>query len=381
MAGLHVNRRALIAGGASLAVLKPEAWGQDLTSLPMETNETGHFIVSVTINGDPVRAILDNGSMAMMVDTSYAEEKGLTASGKTPWGGGIRLEGTFKMKMGWLDANIEKPLLLDMSSILSEQGPVRLMIGRPLLDRLATVYSSAGKRFTILPPDVKFEILGDHVTLPITLQADHHVVDASIENGPPIKALVDLGCSNALVIRRSAATDRWISEGRSWTTQASYKMGDGRLVLSEDKLLTVRSISLGQFELKNLPAQLVAKDGGPFSDYDLTIGAPALARFTVTLDGPRMQLHLKPDNRVFTNPFEKTYVGISSEEHPKGRRIVHIGANSPAMAAGLKAGDVVVAVNGRPPDKRVFRDAKAGDVLMVSVDTGAVRTVMAADFF
>src|SRR5262245_55730889 len=114
MAGLHVNRRALIAGGASLAMFAPEAWGQDPTSLPMETNETGHFIVPVTINGDPVRAILDNGSTAMMVDTSYAEEKGLTASGKTPWGGGVRLEGAFKMKIGWLDANIEKPLLLDM---------------------------------------------------------------------------------------------------------------------------------------------------------------------------------------------------------------------------------------------------------------------------
>src|SRR5271169_6341621 len=64
--------------------------------------------------------------------------------------------------------------------------------------------------------------------------------------------------------------------------------------------------------------------------------------------GDRFSHYLSPSEfREFTSPPHFTGIGVSVGPEPRGLLIAHVFDSSPAARAGLRAGDVIVAVNGR----------------------------------
>jgi hypothetical protein len=111
-------------------------------------------------------------------------------------------------------------------------------------------------------------------------------------------------------------------------------------------LTVIREIKIGPYRFRNVPIYI-------FDDkYNVTsypylgglIGNDLLRRFNVILNYERRDIYLLP-NSHYNEPFDYSYTGI--ELFLENGQIVlgDVAKGSPAEAAGLKEGDVVVAIN------------------------------------
>jgi membrane-associated protease RseP (regulator of RpoE activity) len=104
------------------------------------------------------------------------------------------------------------------------------------------------------------------------------------------------------------------------------------------------------------------------------IGGGILKRFVVTLDYSHYVMYLKPVSRLVADldAFDHSGMWINCDEG--GFKIAYISAGAPAEKAGLKAGDIIVAVDGTPASelhlynvREWLRDAAPGTVVRLSI--------------
>ena len=108
----------------------------------------------------------------------------------------------------------------------------------------------------------------------------------------------------------------------------------------------IREVKVGPYRFRNVPVEI-------FDDtYNVTsyptlgglIGNDLLRRFNVTFNYRRREFHLVP-NKHYGDPFDYSYSGVTLY-YINGSIIVgNISNGSPAEQAGLKEGDVVLAIN------------------------------------
>jgi hypothetical protein len=83
------------------------------------------------------------------------------------------------------------------------------------------------------------------------------------------------------------------------------------------------------------------------------VGGGLLRRFSVIFDYERKRMILEP-NQHLHDPFEFDMSGawiVSDKPHSNGFRIASVMPNAPALEAGLRAGDVIVAVDEQPAEE------------------------------
>jgi len=115
---------------------------------------------------------------------------------------------------------------------------------------------------------------------------------------------------------------------------------------------------------------------GAFADPSLSgnIGGGILKRFVVTFDYGHSTMYLKPVAGPVADLDTYDRAGTWFNVEPEGFKVIEVTAGGPADAAGLKAGDVITAIDGKPvsdialPDARQrLRDDPAGTVVTFSV--------------
>jgi carboxyl-terminal processing protease len=87
-------------------------------------------------------------------------------------------------------------------------------------------------------------------------------------------------------------------------------------------------------------------------DYYRSVGTAQLSNASISgvvaSLGDRFSHYLSPSEfKELSSPPQFTGIGVSVDPDPRGLLIAHVFDTSPAARAGLKAGDVIVAVNGR----------------------------------
>jgi predicted metalloprotease with PDZ domain len=86
-------------------------------------------------------------------------------------------------------------------------------------------------------------------------------------------------------------------------------------------------------------------------------------------------------------PFEKDRSGIGAVLLPTGFQLVNVAVGSPAERAGLRAGDLVVAIDGESVDFSYVRiharlgTRPAGTVFRLALQDGRVVTLVLADYY
>jgi S1-C subfamily serine protease len=123
--------------------------------------------------------------------------------------------------------------------------------------------------------------------------------------------------------------------------------------------------------------ELASDKGGAMAVATLAgnIGAGILKRFVVTLDYEHNTLYLKPTSQAVSDLDTFDRAGMWLNRDPKGFKIVDVTHGTPAEDAGLKAGDLIVAVDGvdatkiKLPDLRVrLRNDAVGTKVSFSVE-------------
>jgi membrane-associated protease RseP (regulator of RpoE activity) len=140
-------------------------------------------------------------------------------------------------------------------------------------------------------------------------------------------------------------------------------LGGGAMVReSKQSIGRVPNIQIGRFTFKKPIAIFFQDKQGILAspEFDGVIGNEILRRFKVIFDYSRRQMILEP-NRYISDPEEYDMSGMLLIDEGtdfktfKVRRIIE---NSPATAAGLREGDIISSVDGRPTSNLMLEQVR-----------------------
>ena len=249
-----------------------------------------------------------------------------------------------------------------------EQG----MIGFEVFRRFVTVIDYGARTLTFIEP-AKFDPAG--AGTPIHFQFYDHLpqVEGAFEGQ---KGLFDIDTgsrseldlthpfvdANGLIAKHPkgiVATDGWGVGGpaRSYVTRAT-------------------DLTLGPVRINGLVAGFSIQNKGAFADpnYIGNVGSGLLKRFVVTLDYAHQTLYLKPLPAPVpdTDVFDRSGMWINATAN--GFKVVDVTAKGPAETAGLKTGDIITMVDGKPVGaialsdlRRRLRDEAPGTAVGLTV--------------
>ncbi len=387
---MRVTRRGAIAGlgagaGAIWLALADEAFAQQANpGIPVALDDNAHIIFPITLRGEAARALLDNGASVTLLDRGYAEAHDLK-SGRTRKLNGVETSESVRidLAMGSYRGAVSPPIL-DLAGFAAATGEsIELIVGRDVLMTMIVGIDFDAKRLRITPWRQDFPVPSGWVLVPLaSVQANDAPITCEIEiEGRKVRAFVDLGSSLPLMIRDGPLVQDWFDKGRRWTTAYSGVARGGDVAFGSTRVTRAERVKLGAWEMKDIPVQVYPPDGSPFSRYEAVIGAALLGCFHLSLDTRGGRLWLAP-NSTFANPFRFGLVGAGAIPEGDRLRIVHVSANSPAEKAGLKDGDLIVAINDRaPPDRKQITEAALGTRLAIRLSDDKVKDVVAAEFY
>lgn len=145
----------------------------------------------------------------------------------------------------------------------------------------------------------------------------------------------------------------------------------------------VRGIRIGSILIENPVVSFSTDEAGALADTSFSgiIGADVLERFVVVLDYSRSCIFLEK-NRSYGKPFEFDMSGIRFVMEGKrfdALKVFSVFEGSPAAEAGVKAGDIVTAIDGRAPASFMMETLRAymqreGAVVRLDVKRGTEAT-------
>jgi PDZ domain/Aspartyl protease len=125
-----------------------------------------------------------------------------------------------------------------------------------------------------------------------------------------------------------------------------YTQAQGMGGKANMQLTTVKEVKVGPYRFRNVPTYLFDDQYNVTSYPSLAglVGNDILRRFNVTLNYERRSIYLLP-NSHYKDLFDYSYTGLSLYWENGEVRVGDIMQGSPAEKAGLKEGDVVLAVS------------------------------------
>jgi C-terminal processing protease CtpA/Prc len=125
-------------------------------------------------------------------------------------------------------------------------------------------------------------------------------------------------------------------------------------------LARAHSLTLGAVKVDKPVAYLSRQEKGAFADDYIAgnVGYGVLHRFNITFDYSHQQLYFEK-NSAYNAPDIADRSGMWLERTDRGFEVFDVVAGGPAERAGVKAGDIIVAVDGRPIARWTLADARA----------------------
>lgn len=319
-------------------------------------------VVPVTLNGSlPLKFILDSGIrttilteklMSDLLDLSFNRTIELKGPGinqviRAHVANNVAIEIPGVVGKGQALLVLEEDYL-HLSNYIGAE--VHGIIGYELFSRFVVEINYRNSTL-ILHDDRFYEPKRRFTKVPITIEDTKPYVQAQIDqyNGEKIdvKLMVDTGASHALLLEQDASPKIQPPEV---FLEANLGRGLGGEILG--KLGRIKSLQIDEFVFEDPIASYPdpkAYVDSVFYDREGTIGGELLSRFNVILDYSARMMYLKKNFR-FNHDFEFDMSGL--EVIAAGRdlgtfKIVNVNKNGPAHAAGLMAGDTILAINGQ----------------------------------
>jgi hypothetical protein len=344
-----------------LGFVLPE--GKTRVQIPIEIYNN-LVVVPVVLNGAlPLKFIIDTG-----VRTAILTQKTFTDILNLQYARKYTISGPGGVKL--IDAYVTNNVSLELPGITGkghamlvlEQDYLELrnylgtdvhgILGYELFSRFLVKIDYEKKLLTLMQPK-KFRPGKKYQTIPIRIEdtKPYMIVPIILADGTQLSAklLVDSGASHGLMLepstdKRITVPDHAVSSiiGRGLGGEITGKVG------------RINSMQLGNYDLKDV----IANFPDPNSYFDSlkmgrtprngAIGGEVLSRFTVIFDFPKELIHLKK-NPAFKKRFHYNLSGVTLKA--KGSKlnvfeITEVRRESAAEKAGVRAGDVVVAING-----------------------------------
>ena len=361
---------AAIAGGAMPLPDKPAASatpaprapihfekGHSARSIPVEIAGEGLAFVKGKVGDVDVWFLLDTAS-ASMLSQKVAEKLGLSAPGDSPSGAteesrSPRPLPAITVAFPGVDATLSSVSSFDLDPFQTALGHrVDAILGAPFFESFVVELDYARAAVTLSDPKF-YRSAGRGAAIPAKVEAGYPYVEGTLAlaGNPPIPGsfLIDTGVDNAVMLFSPFVASHGLLGGQpKITPDAGFQSGGGDL----EAVLRAEKLELGPFTFREPVVQLSRSVRGLLADskHAGLIGGAVLARFRVTLDLAHNRVWLEK-NRRYEEPFLHDASGLSLVAQGPDLStflIRRVSPASPGAQAGLTAGDVLLAVDGKP---------------------------------
>ena len=344
-----------------------------------------HVFVAVEIAGHALRFLLDTGGVNLLAAAAaqrlrLASVGALEARGpgeKSVGSGFARVE---RLAIGGMVA-LERQLLrvLDMPGFDDVEGvQVDGVLGVELFKRLVVQVDYAARALLLADPS-SFVAPPAAASLPITFFGHFPGVAAEID-GIAGQFWLDTGNRGGVVLLVPFVEEHGLA--RRYAASPLTTIGWGVGGRAQGRLARGGRLALGNAVVQGPVLRLPADNGGALAIRHVAgnIGGEILRRFVVTFDYARRVVHLV-ENATAGEPFEVDRSGLWINRHARGVIVGAVLAGSPAAAAGLEEGDVIVAFDGEAASaigldalRRRLAERTAGTRVTFEVLRGDART-------
>ncbi|MEW5688338.1 MAG: aspartyl protease family protein [Pseudomonadota bacterium] len=302
---------AAVAGGAAVFAIRDRlphdldirfADGRRTPWLPLQPGR-GLVEIDVTVNGRPVRAVVDTGAQLTAIDRALADDLGLARTIAAPilaYGvsGAPSLTHTVTLDLATPGLSVPgvRAAALDLAELSGATGrEFQLLIGRNVLRELILEVDFPMDRARFLAPGT-YRAPVDGQVIPLKAGGGGApTVPVSVEGRPPLDLLLDTGASGWLALSETAAEQLGLlAAGRPVTRAQAVSLGGVRL----DRVTQASHVNIGDLSLQRVPVQIYApalRFGVPTG----LVGAGALQGLRVAVDlGGRRVVLAPPSLRI-----------------------------------------------------------------------------------
>jgi len=324
------------------------------TAVPFELLNN-HIYLQVKLNGKgPFRLLCDTGG-ANIVTPELAKQLGLKSEGALQGRGvGEKSEDVGLVKMQSVqvgDATLSNQVfaVFPMAIFSAVEGvQVNGLVGYEVFKRFTAKVDYEHSVITFTTPSA-FKYSGDGTAVPFIFNDHIPQVDGAID-GIAGKFDIDTGSRSSLDLLGPFVEKNDLVKHYNATLEAVTGWGVGgaaRSLVTRGKLLT-----LDKVEVPNPITELTLQKKGAFSSAYVAgnVGAGVLKRFNVTFDYQHQQIIFEK-NANYDKPDTFDRSGMWLNMAGDTFEVMDVVAGGPAAQAGIKVGDKIVAVDGRPANQ------------------------------
>ena len=331
----------------------------------------------------PASFLLDTGASTSVVDNALAARGGLrTIEGVAVDTGGGSVEGAklaaIELRIGnAVKVRETEAVAIDLAVLSSGLG-LRLggILGFQVFRQYVVEIDYRAGRVRFHDP-AGYQAPGDFVSIPIQLEGGIPFVAIRVEHGGrsiDAKVVLDTGLTGALTLLRPFVEERNLVH----PDQPQLAIVTGALLPGKvpASITRVERVIIGGLAMSNVLTNIAPDAGAAGLEPGIhgLIGGELLRRFdVVVVDYSRSRLLLGADARRLQTPMEFDMSGMSLAAQGEGYReyrVRAVVAGSPAAESGIAAGDLLVALDGRPASdwsldglRQLFREPERPHVL------------------
>ena len=342
---------------------------------------SNHIYSDVMVNGKgPYSFIFDTGGHNLLTPET-AKALDLKMEGSMPGhgvGNGVKDIGITRLdtvKIGDLTLDKQQVFVLDFAGTGTEGYPMQGMIGFEAFRRFVTRIDYGRGTMTLIEP-AAFDPKDAGTAIPFEMNGQIPQIKGTFEGIPGLFD-IDTGARDEITL-----TGPFVAkEGLRAKHPKGVEAVDGWGVGGPARGYVTRGgeLALGTVKIPNVVASLSVQEKGAFSDasYAANVGGGVLKRFIVTFDYEHRIMYLKPSTEPVTDVGTFDRSGMWVNEAKGGLEIMDVTKGGAAEAAGLKVGEIITAIDGKPASKtpvyalrRDWRNQAAGTAVALEIGTG-----------
>jgi hypothetical protein len=328
-----------------------------LARLPFEYRARHVWLKASVNGGPPANFIFDTGASISLLDSAYAAKIGLKTEGRQQGQGAGAVGGASFAVLPSLQvvaADGDGIELKDVHvAVLSVNGILAPyfwqdcagVIGFDFIDHFVDEIDFDGRVLTLYDPKT-FQHSGRGTAIPMTLAGHTPVVKLKLDGELEGDFRVDVGSGSTVDLHTPFVAKNGLM---AKATRFVDAVGGGFGGTFVSRVVRMKKLEIGPYSWTEPLVTLSQAKEGAFTseDYAGNIGNRILERFKVTLDYERRQMWLEP-GKLYPRRDVMTRTGMQLTRSADTVKVADVLAGSAAEKAGLSAGDVVTALDGKP---------------------------------